>query len=254
MSLEVFVGDRRVDGIFEFTEHITFGRKIVERARVAQRKMLGGTSLVDLDSIMVSRRHMAIRRGESGAWEVLDLGSKHGTTVDGSQLEPYVPVPLVNETTEIIAAGILVRVRIFGEQAQPETQEGPMSAASSFEEVLSAAAEAAGVAFNASTMDDGVDVYDNPRHFVRQEIHGAIQRLLALAGGDLEQAIRLIPEDDWGTAAQAYGEAYHSFPQNRESQLYAILEELIDTRLEELEPNMHATVNRRGSELEAAAR
>ncbi|MEO1536066.1 MAG: FHA domain-containing protein, partial [Planctomycetota bacterium] len=66
--------------------------------------LIGRSSNADwfLPDASVSRKHASIL-GKDGEWHVTDLGSKHGTTVNGQQLDPLVPTLL--QPGDIISFG-----------------------------------------------------------------------------------------------------------------------------------------------------
>ena len=65
------------------------------RARRAGRRPSGRSRECDcvLDDPNVSRRHAELRRGPTGDWEIVDLGSTNGVKVNGRRLDAAAPRP-----------------------------------------------------------------------------------------------------------------------------------------------------------------
>lgn len=76
---------------------------------VLGRKDEGWEPDVAFDNAFVSRRQAEIRY-EDGRYSILDLGSKHGTAVNGAPLEPFVPVPLERSARIAFAQGLVLLV------------------------------------------------------------------------------------------------------------------------------------------------
>ena len=57
------------------------------------------------DSLRISSSHLALRRTDRG-WSVRDLGSSHGTTLDGRRLEPGIETSMLHGA-RIVLAGVL---------------------------------------------------------------------------------------------------------------------------------------------------
>ena len=70
---------------------------------------------ISFGSLLISRKHCCISQ-LNGIWSISELGSKHGTSLNGKQLEPYLPYTLHNGDKIILASGIvLIRFTISPE-------------------------------------------------------------------------------------------------------------------------------------------
>jgi pSer/pThr/pTyr-binding forkhead associated (FHA) protein len=61
-----------------------------------------------IDESSISRTHARLER-EAGAYRVIDLASTNGTTVDGIELRPWQPQPLVHGSNILLAGEVELR-------------------------------------------------------------------------------------------------------------------------------------------------
>ncbi len=77
-AMDLVLGDR-----------VVLGRAVDAPASHADGRPGGAIAIA---SVAVSRRHVAIERGEGGEPQVRDLGSRHGTSVEGRALQGAAPI------------------------------------------------------------------------------------------------------------------------------------------------------------------
>lgn len=62
---------------------------------------------ISFDSLLISRKHCCISHLD-GIWSIADLGSKHGTWLNGQPLEPHRPFTLRHGDNILLAASIVL--------------------------------------------------------------------------------------------------------------------------------------------------
>lgn len=70
---------------------------------------------IAFDSLLVSRKHCCIER-QTGRFAISELGSKHGTLLNGRPLQPHIFYPLANGDKLGLASGIILLRFILSEE------------------------------------------------------------------------------------------------------------------------------------------
>lgn len=74
---------------------------------VLGRKGASARPDISFDNVFVSRRQASIRRADGGGFYLTDLGSKHGTRLNGVPLQPHVPALLAPGSRIALARGLI---------------------------------------------------------------------------------------------------------------------------------------------------
>jgi hypothetical protein len=98
--------------------YLVSAAKRLHRLKTERSYVFGRDEKADIhiQDAMISRRHAELRWSKSGAWEVVDLGSRNGVLVNGRKISGTVPA---KDGTKIQVGGQIYRLHLFPPGADP---------------------------------------------------------------------------------------------------------------------------------------